>query len=366
MIPVSKTFLPPKEELLSYIEKIYTEEQITNNGPLVKKLEKELKHRLGVRHLFLVGNATIGLQISINVLELENGSEILNSAFSFVAAPSAIISNNCRPIFVDIDPLSFCMSPENLRAKITPKSGAILPTHLFNTSCDTEAIHNIAVEHRLPIIYDAAHSFGIKINGESIFCKGDISVCSLHALKIYSMGEGGFIATNRDDLAEKIYESRYFGMNEDYHYKRIGFNGKASEFHAALGLTNLPYFEKIKYQRQKLYMIYQEELKSAPLRFQNISPNVTPNYSYIPIVLNEVEARENVEQSLKNCNIATKRYFYPSLNKLTFYNDSSTMVNSENLAERIICLPLYYGLKENDIQYICDIINKALKKGEYL
>lgn len=359
-IPLSRTVLPDMEELQFYLNRIYASNQSTNNGPLVREFEGRLKDFLGVNHLFLTGNATIGLQIAMSVLDIP-GKEVLNSAFSYVAAPNAIISANAKPVFVDINPQTFCIQPTLLEQSINERTGAILPTHVFNTVCDVEQIDLIAKKYNIPVVYDAAHSFGIQIGAESIFNFGDISVCSLHALKIFNSVEGGFIVTKDDGIAERIYEARYFGANRlNTGFNRLGFNGKNSEVHAAFGLANMKLIPELFQGRSASFHLYKKLLEGFPLQWQQIRDDISSNYSYLPVAFDSADTRCKVESALSSENISFRRYFQPSLNKLSFFYDSHSMPNAESLAERILCLPLFFGIDDEQIHKVCQVLSKAL------
>lgn len=348
-----KPFLPPYDEVDKYFKNIYQNQIVTNNGPLVQELENQLKAILGVKHLLVVGNATIGLQMAIGALELD-ASEILTSAFSYVAAPSAIFANNCKSKFVDINKDDYCINSELIEQKITSKTKAILPTHIFNTVCDVEKIQTIADKYSLNVIYDAAHSFGVEYKKKSIFNFGDISVCSMHAYKCFNMIEGGFITTSDDHLAEKLYEIRYFGANRNNNgFNRIGYNGKNSEFHAAVGLANIKYIDEIRTKRKQLFELYQQLLKEVPVTWQKMEDDVKTNFAYLPLVFNDEKTVLKVLEVFNKKGIGCKRYFYPSLNENDFFGDFNTMKNSESISRRILCFPLYYDLTEEEVKIIC-------------
>lgn len=360
IIPVSKTLLPDMDELQYYLERIYDQQQTTNNGPLVREFESKLKDYLGVKHLFLTGNATIGLQMAMHILDVKN-KEVLTSAFSYVAAPSSILTANAKPRFVDINPGDLCIDAALLEKSINVHTGAIFPTHVFNTTCDVEQISSIASKYGLPIVYDAAHSFGVKLGGESIFNHGDISVCSLHALKVFNSVEGGFLVTSRDDLAEKIYETRYFGANRyNTGFNRVGFNGKNSEVHAAFGLANMAKLPAIFLERAESYNLYRKLLSGLPIQWQIIRSDIHTNHSYLPLLFDSAFTRIKVESALHSENISFRRYFQPALNLLPFFEDNTPMPVSEDVAERILCLPLYYGLSSSQINRVCDVVRKVL------
>ncbi len=239
MIPITKPFLPPQEEYQKVIDGIWQRQWLTNMGPLASELEMKLKEYLDVNHLLYVTNGTIALQMAIKALEISG--EIITTPFSFVATTSSIVWEGCTPVFVDIDPLSLNIDPTKIESVITPKTQAILATHVYGNPCDVEAIDKIAKKYNLKVIYDGAHAFGVKIKGRSIFEFGDISSCSLHATKLYHSIEGGLIISKCPDLLKKLASIRNFGIASFDSFDELGINGKNSEFHAAMGLVNLEY-----------------------------------------------------------------------------------------------------------------------------
>ena len=250
MIPVTKPFQPPLDELNVHLQDIWKSGIFTNNGPKAQQLELELKEYLGVPDLLFLTNGTIALQLAIKALELKG--EIITTPFSYVATTSSIVWEGCTPVFVDIDKETFNIDPTLIEAQITSKTSAILATHVFGNPCDIDAIDIIAKKHNLKVIYDGAHAFGVKYKGESIFNFGDITTCSTHATKLFHTVEGGFVVSKNKDLMKKITFMRNFGHNGPYDYSEIGINGKNSELHAAVGLVNLKHFKEIKRERRTL------------------------------------------------------------------------------------------------------------------
>ena len=242
MIPVTKPFLPPKEEYLKYIDGIWNRQWLTNMGPLASQLEMELKEFLDVQHLLFVTNGTVAIQMAIKALDITG--EIITTPFSFVATTSSIVWEGCTPVFVDICPDSLCIDADKIEDAITEKTQAILATHVYGNPCDVIKIEQIAKKHNLKVIYDAAHAFGVKVNGKSVFEYGDISTCSLHSTKLYHSVEGGLIITQNPDLLKKLASIRNFGISGFDSFSELGINGKNSEFHAAMGLANLKHTEE--------------------------------------------------------------------------------------------------------------------------
>ena len=241
IIPITKPFLPPLEEYQKYLEGIWKRQWLTNMGPLASELEMKLKEHLGLKHLLFVTNGTVALQMAIKALDLQG--EIITTPFSFVATTSSIVWEGCTPVFADIDKDTLNIDATKIEAAITDKTTAILATHVYGNPCDVVAIEEIAKKHNLKVIYDGAHAFGVEVNGRSIFEYGDISICSLHATKLYHSGEGGLIVTKDSVLLKKIASMRNFGFAGSEAFSELGINGKNSEFHAAMGLANIPHIE---------------------------------------------------------------------------------------------------------------------------
>jgi dTDP-4-amino-4,6-dideoxygalactose transaminase len=354
MIPVTKSFLPNLDEYKKQLDRIWQNQWLTNRGELVLELEEKLKKYLEIDNIIITNNGTIPLQIALKLLG--NNGEIITTPFSYVATSAAIIWENCNPVFVDIDPIHLTIDENKIEAAITKKTTAILATHVFGNPCNIEAIESIAKKNNLKVIYDAAHCFGVQYNGSSIFQYGDISTCSFHATKLFHTGEGGAMFSNQLDLQHKMYYSHNFGHNGPLDFFGLGINGKISELQAAMGLC---VFESINYilsERKKVVEYYNSNLNLSIIRTIKIRENTVWNYSYYPIIF---ESEEKLLQKLKEFNkqqIFPRRYFYPSLNTINYCN-GDRMVISESIASRILCLPLYLGLIEEDLIKICNIIN---------
>lgn len=356
MINVTKSYLPPLKDYVKYLEKIWKTAYLTNLGPLSKKLETKLKKHLGLKHLFLVSNGTIALQIAIKALELKK--EIITTPFTYVATASSIVWENCTPIFADIDPKTLCIDPKSIEAKITKNTQAILGVHVYGNSCNVEKINKIAKKHNLRVIYDAAHAFDVEFNGTSILNYGDISTISFHATKLFHTVEGGAITTNDDDLAHKIMHLRNFGHEGPEEFHSVGINGKNSEFHAAMGLCILPKIRTLIKKRRKISNKYDKLLKKfvqKPIDSQNSKSN----YSYYPVIFKSENQLIKVREALNNEEIFPRRYFYPSLNLLNYVKKSSAPI-SEDISKKILCLPIYPSLSLADVSKISNIIIRNL------
>ncbi len=355
-INVTQVFLPPEEEYAKYINKIWRSGQLTNNGTLVQELEARLKGYLGIDNLTLVSNGTVALQIAIKALDIRK--DVITTPFSYIATSSSIVWQGCNPVFVDIDPQTLNIDPEKIEEAITPNTEAILATHVFGNPCYIEKIDKIAKKHNLKVIYDAAHCFGVKYKNKSIFNYGDISIGSFHATKLFHTTEGGAIFTSDDTIAQRASLMRNFGHDGPEKFSEVGINGKNSEFHAAMGLCNLLYVDSILESRKRQYELYAQKLNAPGFKGQKISNNTAYNYSYYPVIFESEKKALKAKLELEKNNIYPRRYFYPSLNSLPFLNSSSNCPISENIASKILCLPMYYGLSSQGIKKITRIITK--------
>jgi len=354
MINVTQTFLPPLKEYQELLQRAWNNKWLTNRGELVVELEEKISDKLACKKGIAMNNGTIPLQIALKLLGKKG--EVITTPFSYVATTSAIIWESCTPIFVDINPIYWTIDPDKIEAVITNKTTCILATHVFGNPCDVQKIDDLAKKHNLSVVYDAAHSFGVTINGKSIFEFGDISTCSFHATKIFHTGEGGMLFASDEKLFNDAYNAHNFGHNGPTAFYGVGINGKMSELSAALGLAVLPYFDQTILARKEIADYYftnlNENIKTICIR-----EGVEWNNSYFPVVFETEKLLLEIVVKLNEENIFPRRYFYPSLNTLHFVNGSSCPI-SESLASRILCLPLFVGLNK-DIQYIIvSIINK--------
>ncbi len=355
MVPVTKSFLPPIAEYQGWVEKAYANQWLTNRGELVKDLEQKLKSYLDVGWMTITNNGTVPLQIALKILG--KGGEIITTPFSYVATTASIVWENCTPVFVDIHSAYLTIDETKIEAAITDKTTCILATHVFGNPCNIEAIEKIASKYNLKVIYDAAHCFGVKYNGRSIFDYGDISTCSFHATKLFHTAEGGAMFTRDKELQHQLFYSHNFGHNGPLDFHGLGINGKISEIQAAMGLAVFPYMSKILDERKAAVDFYNQELDFASLSNLNIRENTYWNYSYYPVLFKSEEELLAVQKDLNDNNIVPRRYFYPSLNRVS-YLQGSEMPISESVSKRIICLPLYAGIEKEDLKRITDIINR--------
>ena len=357
MIPVTKPYLPPKEKYLAYLDGIWKRQWLTNMGPLASELEIRIREREEVKSSIYVTNGTIALQIAIRALELSG--EIITTPFSFIATTSSIVWEGCNPAFVDIDPSSLNIDAEKIEEAITDKTTAILATHVYGNPCDVEKIEFLANKYNLKVIYDGAHAFGVRLNGKSIFEYGDVSVCSLHATKLFHSIEGGLIFTKDSKLQKKMEYMRNFGFDGPEKFAELGFNGKNSEFHAAMGLANLDFFEEILEQRKKISDRYRLKLKGLKITYPKWHENATNNSSYFPVIFESEELLLKCVHQLKLREIFTRRYFYPSLASILPYLEKREMPVTDEISHRVLCLPLYYDLGLEEVDLICRIIQRV-------
>lgn len=356
MITVTKAYLPEYKEYEKYLKKIWSSGWLTNNGPMVIELEERLKKFFGVKHLIYTNNGTIALQIAIKALNLTG--EIITTPFSYVATTNSILWEQCNPVFADINETDFNISPEKIIPLITKNTSAILATHVYGNPCNVEAIKKIATDHNLKVIYDGAHAFGATLQNKQVLSFGDVATCSFHATKLFHTVEGGAIITDDDEVAEKMTLYRQFGhINDDYF--SIGINGKSSEVHAAMGLCILPQVNKIIKKRKEICEKYNECLAGLNIQMPIPMAHVKYNYAYYPVVFKTEQMLLKVKNNLADNGIFTRRYFYPSLNRLPFINTADCPV-SESISSRVLALPLYYELEVVQIKRITDILKKSI------
>ncbi len=359
MIGVTKTYLPSRQSFDQYLDKIWDTGWVTSNGQLTKDLTTEMVKYLNVPFLNLVSSGTLGLQIAIKVLNLEG--EIITTAFSYVATTSSIAWLSLKPIFVDIEADSFNIDPSKIEAAIGPKTKAILAAHVFGNPCDIETIQEIADRNNLTVIYDAAPAFGVKYKKQSLLNYGDLSILSLHATKVFHTTEGGAIISHKKEIAERIAQITNFGhKGDDEGFFGIGINGKLSELHAAMGLSVLPFVKELTKKRKAIHNLYNKQLSSrAELHQQKIKSETEYNYAYYPLVFPSEDLVLKVKSNLKGHGFHARRYFYPALSKLPYTNTPSMPI-AENIASRILCLPLSHEMNKFQIDHIVNIILTTL------
>ncbi len=359
MINVTKTFLPDQDEYNNYIKGVWESGWLTNHGKLSIQLEKSLCSYLGIENIVLTNNGTVPLQIALRVAG--GIGEVITTPFSYIATSAAIVWQNCTPVFVDIHPEYLTINEAEIEQAITDKTTAILATHVFGNPCNVEIIEQIAEKYNLTVIYDAAHCFGVTLNGQSIFKYGDMSTCSFHATKLFHTAEGGAIFCDSPSLFQKLQYSANFGHSGYYEYTGTGINAKMSEIHAAMGLCVLPHIDKLVEERKKIIERYKKSLSLEYLSLLKIREGTEWNYSYFPITFDSETTLLACLEYLNSNDIFPRRYFYPSLNNVEYLSGQEMPV-SESIASRILCLPLYSGLTEQQVDFISDKINFVLHK----
>jgi dTDP-4-amino-4,6-dideoxygalactose transaminase len=354
-INVTKSFLPPIKEYQSYLKNIWQSDILTNQGPLLNQFETAIKGYLDVNNFHMVSNGTIALQIALRSFGFKKG-EIITTPFTYVATTSSILWEGFEPVFVDIEPDTFCIDAGKIEQAITSKTRAIMPVHVFGFPCDIAKIEEIAKQHGLKVIYDAAHAFGSTYRGKSLLDFGDITVCSFHATKPFHTIEGGGLIVKDKELSDKIELIKHFGHTGDQYFI-LGINAKASEFQAAMGLCNLKYIDRIIQARKKVSEKY-DALFNKRFPRQTQPPDFSYNYAYYPLLLKSKNELLTKMSLLNQNEIFPRRYFSPSLNKLPYIENANSCPISEDIASRILCLPLYGDLEASSIEQICKLINK--------
>lgn len=354
---VTKSFMPPREEFFAYLTSIYENGQLTNGGPMLLRLEQDLKKILEAPCLRCLGNGTLALHLALKALDITEG-EIITTPFSYVATVTSILWERCTPVFVDIEPDNFTLNPELIEARITKKTRAILPVHVFGYACKVDQIREIAERHGLKVIYDGAHAFGSRYKGRSLLTFGDITTCSFHATKIFHTVEGGACITGNHELDEKIDLLRRFGHTYD-DYFLPGTNAKMSEMHAAMGLANLPHLDLISWTRKDVTAKYDERLRGVVQRPKE-QPDLEYNHAYYPVLFNNERELLAVMQALNTVGVYPRRYFYPCLTRLPYLTRTWDCPTAEDVASRILCLPLFAALHDDEIDVICEVIRNTV------
>lgn len=362
---VTKPFLPPLKDFIPYLENIWESGFITNAGPYHQQLERELCSYLGVKHISLFSNGTIGLITALQTLRITG--EVITTPFSFVATSHALMWNGIKPIFVDIDPNSFNLDPKKIEAAITPQTTAIMPVHCYGQSCDVDAIEKIAKTYNLKVIYDSAHAFGVKCHCGSLLNHGDLSVLSFHATKVFNTFEGGAIISPDEDTKKRVDQLKNFGFVDELTVTSPGINGKMSEFNSALGILQLKHLDEAIQKRKNIDGMYRKKLaKVVGIEVPQTGMDLTPNYSYFPILVKPAYPlkRDELFERLKGSGIYARRYFYPLISNFPMYSSLPTSSPANlpvgtRVANEIICLPIYPDLSFDAVKKITDLIGGA-------
>lgn len=357
MINVTKSFLPPKEEYDRLLDRLWESHWLTNNGPLQQELEHQLKDYLGIDFLQITSNGTIAIQIILKALGIKG--KVITTPFSYVATTSTVIWEGCEPVFVDIDPRTLCIDPDLVEEAIDDETEAVLATHVFGLPCDVERLKEIGIRKGVKIIYDAAHAFGCRYLGRSLLDWGDASTCSFHATKLFHMGEGGCVVTHDPVLDREVSLKKSFGHVGDEHFT-LGINGKNSELHAAMGLAVLPYTAANIAERQKIVEAYDDAIADLPLERPMIPAGLHYNYAYYPVLFKDEASLLSTVTALRASGIMPRRYFWPSLETLPYVR-GNPCPRSEDVASRVLCLPLYNGLSGDELEKVIQVLQSAIR-----
>jgi dTDP-4-amino-4,6-dideoxygalactose transaminase len=362
MIYVTRPYLPSLDELIPLLEEIWANRILTNQGPFHQKFQKRLCAFLEAKHVSLMCNGTVALNAAIAAAEIEG--EVITTPYSFVATTHSIAMAGLTPVFVDIREGDFTIDSSLIEAAITPRTSAILAVHVYGNPCDVDAIEAIAKRHKLTIIYDAAHAFGVRFRGQSLPTHGDFSTLSFHATKAFNTFEGGAVLSATETGQKLVNNYRNFGFVDEVTIPAIGGNTKMSEFNAALGLLQLNHFEEVRRQRAEVDRRYRNMLAGIDgIDILPIPPEVEPNYTYFPILVRPGfrMSRDELYEHLKANGFHARRYFYPLLSTLPMYRDlpsagHNTLPVAANVAEQILCLPMYHDLGEPDQMRLVEVI----------
>lgn len=365
LITVTSPLLPSLDGFNSLLKEIWDSKWITNNGFFHKQLEKELAAYLKVPYLSLFTNGTLPLLTALQALRITG--EVITTSYSFVATTHSIWWNGCKPVFVDIDPATGNIDPDRIEAAITPKTTAIMPVHVYGKPCDTKRIQEIADKYGLKVIYDAAHAFGVEVNGESILNAGDMSTLSFHATKVYNTIEGGALVMHDEQTKKRIDYLKNFGFAGETTVVAPGINSKMDEMRAAYGLLNIRQVDAAIEARHQVAIRYRESLRNVEgITFFDDMPGVRHNYSYFPIFVNAEKygmTRDELYFKMKEQNVLGRRYFYPLISTFTTYRGlpsaaPENLPQAHKMADTVICLPMHHALREEDIERIINCITK--------
>ena len=365
MITVTSPLLPDLGEFHELLRQIWDSKWITNNGQFHQRLEKELAEYLGVPYISLFTNGTLPLLTALQALRITG--EVITTPYSFVATTHSIWWNGCKPVFVDIDPKTGNMDPDKIEAAITPKTTAIMPVHVYGKPCDTKRIQEIADRYGLKVIYDAAHAFGVKVDGESVLNAGDLSTLSFHATKVFNTIEGGAMVMHDEATKKRIDYLKNFGFAGETTVVGPGINSKMDEMRSAYGLLNLRQVDAAIEARHKVAVRYRDALRGVKgISFFDDMPGVRHNYSYFPVFVDAEEygmTRDELYSKMKAANVLGRRYFYPLISEFSTYRGLESakpenLPNAHRMADSVICLPMHHALSDEDVERVLDCIVK--------
>ena len=364
-ITVTSPLMPDLEELNQYLQDIWQRKWITNNGHYHKELEKALCEYLDVPYVSLFTNGTLPLITALQALRITG--EVITTPYSFVATTHSLWWNGIKPVFVDIDPKTGNLDPDKIEAAITPRTTAIMPVHVYGKPCDTERMQEIADKYGLKVIYDAAHAFGVKVNGTSILKAGDMSTLSFHATKVYNTIEGGALVMHDEQTKKRIDYLKNFGFAGETEVVAPGINSKMDEMRAAYGLLNLKQVDDAIEARHQVAIKYREALRDVEgITFFDDMPGVKHNYSYFPIFVDAEKygmTRDELYFKMKEQNVLGRRYFYPLISTFSTYRGlesakPSNLPNAHKMADEVICLPMHHALSEEDVNRILELVKR--------
>lgn len=365
-ILVTRSSMPPMEEYIDEIKELWDSHWLTNMGAKHRQLETELKEYLGVEGVSLFTNGHMALELAIQAMNLSG--EVITTPFTFASTTHAIVRNGLTPVFCDIDPEDFTIDVNQLESLITDRTSAIIPVHVYGSICNVEEIERIAKKYGLKVIYDAAHTFGVKYKGIGIGAYGDASMFSFHATKVYNSIEGGAITFHNEEFGEQLQRLKNFGIRSEEVIDSIGANAKMNEFQAAMGLCNLRHVEEEIEKRRKVYEKYVELLSNVEgIQLLKQQEDVQPNYAYFPVVFHEKEfgaSRNEVCEALKQEEIYARKYFYPLTNEFDCFHgkyDVNDTPVALHISKRVLTLPMYADLSIEDVERICNVILKLKK-----
>lgn len=357
--------LPPLEEFVEYLKQIWDSKMLTNNGPFHQQFENELAEYLGVKYLSVFTNGTLALVTALQALRITG--EVITTPYSFVATTHSLWWNNIKPVFADIEPDHFNLDPDKVEAAITPQTTAIMPVHVYGYPCKLERFQQIASAYGLKLIYDAAHAFGVKINGNSVLNYGDLSILSFHATKVFNTFEGGAIICPDERIKKRIDFLKNFGFVDKTTAIEPGINAKMNELQAAVGLLQLKYVDEYILKRKTIAEVYRKQLKGiSGLSFLNDIDGVSQSDTYFPIFIDSEKygkTRDELYETLKERNIYTARYFYPLISHFPTYRGlpsarKENLPVAEKVTEQVLCLPIFPELRNSVIKEIIEVLNK--------
>lgn len=364
-ITVTSPLLPDLEEFNALLKEIWDSKWVTNNGSFHKQLERELAEYLKVPYISLFTNGTLPLLTALQALHITG--EVITTPYSFVATTHSIWWNGCKPVFVDIDPATGNIDPDAIEAAITNKTTAIMPVHVYGKPCDTKRIQEIADKYGLKVIYDAAHAFGVEVDGESILNAGDMSTLSFHATKVYNTLEGGALVMHDEATKKRVDYLKNFGFAGETEVVAPGINSKVDEVRAAYGILNLRQVDAAIEARHQVAIKYREALRPVEgITFMDDMPGVKHNYSYFPLFVDAEKygmTRDELYEKMKAHNVLGRRYFYPLISTFSTYRgyesaNPKNLPKAHQMADSVICLPMHHELSAEDIDRVLELIVK--------